>query len=188
MFSVTSPIPFLLILLHFVCLSNACDRQLDTRWEPMLPDFASIVFPALHIEATINHPAMFKVFRRAQGESTWAPKRRLPLRKGVADIALRAHVSQDINNRFMDQLATCTHEKPLRELFETVSSRPKQKDKRRVRALDLIGKDRALLQAISDPAFTLSGFTNKALRKKLQGQLGYTGRSMKSFVLYDTFF
>ena len=36
-----------------------------------------------------------------------------------------------------------------------------------VRALDLSGKDRALLQAISDLSFTVSGITNAALRKKL---------------------
>ena len=37
----------------------------------------------------------------------------------------------------------------------------------RVRALDISGKDCELLQAISDPAFTVSGITNAALRKKL---------------------
>jgi hypothetical protein len=130
------------------------------------------------VETTMNQPGMFQVHRRAQGETPSTPKRRLPLRKGVADIALRAQISQDINNRFMDQLATCTHERPLRELFDTVS-RPKRKDGRRVRALDLIGKDRALLQAISDPAFNISGITNKALREKLQGQPGHTGRTEK---------
>ncbi len=130
------------------------------------------------VEATINQPDMFKVHRRAQGETACTPKRRLPLRKGVADIALRAQVSQDINNRFMDQLATCTDEKPLREVFDVVS-RPKRKDGRSVRALDIIGKDRALLQAISDPAFSISGITNKALREKLQGQPGHTHRTQK---------
>jgi hypothetical protein len=38
---------------------------------------------------------------------------------------------------------------------------------RRVRPLDLSGRDRQLLQAIADPAFTVSGITNAALRKKL---------------------
>ena len=130
------------------------------------------------IEMTMNQPGMFQVHRHAQGETACTPKRRLPLRKGVADIALRAQVSQEINNRFMDQLATCTHEKPLREVFDTVA-RAKRKEGRRVRALDLIGKDRPLLEAISDPAFNLSGITNKALREKLQGQPGYTHRSQK---------
>jgi len=130
------------------------------------------------VETTMNQPGMFKVHRRAQGETSSTPKRRLPLRKGVADIALRAQVSQEINDRFMEQLAACTHERPLGELFDTVS-RPKRKEGRRVRALDLIGKDRALLQAISDPAFSISGITNKALREKLQGLPGHNGRTEK---------
>lgn len=132
----------------------------------------------LRVETTMNQPGMFQVHRRAQGESSSAPKRRRPLRKGVADIALRAQVSQDINNRCMEQLAACTHEQPLRKLFDTVSH-AKRKDGRPVRALDLIGKDRALLQAISDPAFAISGITNKALREKLQAQPGYKGRTEK---------
>lgn len=130
------------------------------------------------VEMTMNQPRMFKVHRRAQGESASAPKRRLPLRKGVADIVPRAQVSQEINNRFMEQIATCRHEKPMRELFNTVS-RPKRKEGRRIRALDPIGKDRALLQAISDPALCISGITNKALREKLQGKHGYDGRTEK---------
>jgi len=132
----------------------------------------------LRVETTMNQPGMFQVHRRAQGEPDSTPKRRLPLRKGVADIALRAQVSQEVNHRFMDQLATCSDEKPARELFDAVC-RPRKKDGRRVRALDLTGKDRALLQAISDPAFSISGITNKALRAKLHRQPGYSARTEK---------
>ena len=39
----------------------------------------------LRIETTINAPDMFRVYRRAQGESSIAPKKLRPLRKGVAD-------------------------------------------------------------------------------------------------------
>ena len=130
------------------------------------------------VEMTMNQPGMFKVHRRAQGESASAPKRRLPLRKGVADIVMRAQVSQEINDRFMEQIATCSHEKPMRELFKTINC-PKKKEGRRIRALDPIGKDCALLQAISDPEFSISGITNKALREKLQGKHGYDGRTEK---------
>ena len=56
---------------------------------------------------------------------------------------------------------------------------PKKKEGRRIRALDPIGKDCALLQAISDPEFSISGITNKALREKLQGKHGYDGRTEK---------
>lgn len=130
------------------------------------------------VEMTMNQPAMFKVHRHVQGESVSAPKRRLPLRKGVADIVPRAQVSQEINNRFMEQMATCRDEKSLRELFHTVN-RPKRKAGRRIRALDPIGKDCALLQSISEPEFNISGITNKSLRMKLCGKHGYDGRTDK---------
>jgi hypothetical protein len=47
--------------------------------------------------------------------------------------------------------------RPQQLLAPHVHSRTK--DGRRVRALDISGKDRELLQAISDPAFTVSGGT-----------------------------
>jgi len=51
----------------------------------------------LRIETTINQPSAYKVHRRKQGAEPDAPKQRLPLRKGVADVALRSQVSQDVN-------------------------------------------------------------------------------------------
>lgn len=121
----------------------------------------------LRIETTINTPAMFRVHRRAQGQPSTAPKKLRPLRKGVADIPLRAQVSQEVNSRLMDQLSTFSDKTPLSDLLAPYV-RPHTKDGRRVRALDISGKDRELLQAISDPDFTVSGMTNGALRKKLR--------------------
>lgn len=132
----------------------------------------------LRIETTINQPGMFQVHRHAQGESASAPKRRMGLRKGVADAPLRTQVSQEVNNRFMEQMATCSDETPAREIIKPYC-KPKKKDARRVRAIDPTGKDLDLLQAVSDPAFTISGITNKALREKLAGKPGYAGKSDK---------
>jgi len=126
----------------------------------------------LRIETTINDPKMFQVHRRAQGEPETTPKRRLGLRKGIADIPLRAQVSQEINDRFSEQLATFQDDQSLKDLFAEVCQ-ARTKSGKRIRGLDMIGKDRALLLAISDPAFDLSGMSNKALRKKLSGQAGF---------------
>ena len=60
----------------------------------------------LRIETTINAPNMFQVYRRAQGQPPHTPKRLRPLRKGVADIPLRAHVSQEVNERLMSELSS----------------------------------------------------------------------------------
>lgn len=132
----------------------------------------------LRIETTINMPNMFTVYRRAQGQPRHAPKKLRPLRKGVADIPLRAQVSQEVNNRFMDELSTFTNKTPLSELLASHVCR-RTKDSRPVRALDISGKDRELLQAISDPAFTISGITNTALRKGLSSTAWGAGRTDK---------
>lgn len=126
----------------------------------------------LRIETTINDPKMFKVHRHAQGEPASKSKRRLGLRKGVADIALRAQISQDINNRFDEQLATFQNDQSFHDLLVDLC-KAKTKSGKRIRGLDLTGKDRALLLAMGDPAFDISGLHNKALRDKLSGQLGF---------------
>jgi hypothetical protein len=132
----------------------------------------------LRVETTMNAPAMFRVYRRAQGESARRPKKLRPLRKGVADIALRAQVSQDVNNRFMDGLATFSDHTRMRDLLSD-PTRASIKNGRRVRGLDLTGKDRQLLEAISDPAFTVCGITNAALRQQLSRTAWGFGRTDK---------
>jgi hypothetical protein len=122
----------------------------------------------LRIETTINDPAQFKVFRHKQGQDKNEPKQRLVMRKGVADCAQRAVISQDINNRFADNLALLQDHTPARNSFDEVVRHIRKKGKR-YRALDPTGKDRELLLAISDPAYCVAGLTNSELREKLAG-------------------
>jgi len=65
----------------------------------------------------------------------------------------------------MDELSTLSDQPPLIDLLAPYV-RGRTQHGRGVRALDFSGKDRPLLQAISDPCFTVSGITNAALRKK----------------------
>ncbi len=132
----------------------------------------------LRVEATINQPGMFRVHRHAQGQIRTDPKRLLPLRKGVADVALRAQISQEVNDRFLDNLAAARSETPVRDLLDAVV-KPFTKDGRRVRSLDPAGKDRPLLQALNDPVFCVSGLSNCELREKLRQHSGYNKMSEK---------
>jgi len=132
----------------------------------------------LRIETTMNAPEMFKVYRRAQGEPSTASKKLRQLRKGVADVPLRASVSQQINNRFMDNLAAFPDQTPLRDLLGDLT-RPFRKNGRRIRALEPTSKDRELLEALNDPAFSLSGITNACLRKRLSSTAWGRGRTDK---------
>ena len=126
----------------------------------------------LRVETTTNNPGMFRAPRHVQGQAADTPKRLLPLRKGVADAALRAKVSGQVNDRFLDNLAAAQCETPVRELLDKVV-KPRTKEGRRVRALDPAGKDRALLQALGEPELCVSGLCNKTLREKLRGEPGY---------------
>ena len=130
------------------------------------------------VEMTMNQPRMFRVHRHTQGELCTNPKRLLPLRKGVADIAIRSQVSQDINDRFMNNLAAAQCETPVRDLLDDVV-KPFTKEGRRVRALDPTGKDRLLLQALDDPGWCISGLANRDLREKLRAATGYKGMTEK---------
>lgn len=132
----------------------------------------------LRIESTVNNPRAFRAHRRKQGASKNAAKQLLPLRKGVADTTLRARVSQGINDRFADHVATTRSSLPFQSVLETVTKR-KRKRGRSIRALEPTGKDLALLTAIADPRFTVGGFCNKDLRQLLAEDPRYVGKTGK---------
>ena len=120
----------------------------------------------IRVETTTNDPSKFKAYRHKQGQSPEERKQLLPLRKGVMDIPLRAKVSQQVNDRFVENLTVQHDETPAGKFIDEISHHV-VKGGRRFRALDVVGKDRELLKAISDPAFRVSGLTNKMLREHL---------------------
>ena len=132
----------------------------------------------IRTETTTHNPSMFKAHRHKKGDSEETPKKLRGLRKSVADTPLTAAKAQQVNDRFMNHLAQCEDETPAAKIFAGVS-KAKKKDGRRIRALDVTGKDRALIQAISTPKFSVSGMTNHALREILEGEEGYAGKTEK---------
>lgn len=87
----------------------------------------------LRAETTINIPSGFKVYRTAEGDDAGQPGWR-PMRKGIADLTRRAEVSQAINDRYLDALASCEDTSPLGELTADLC-RPVTWNGRRARAL-----------------------------------------------------
>jgi hypothetical protein len=122
----------------------------------------------LRFEMTMNDPTKFKIHRHAQKQSKLEPKRFMPMRKGIADTFARAEVSKNIINRFSEHMAVVEEKVRLKELLDQVSI-PLTNNGKRVRPLDVFGKDRELLLAIADPAFDVGAITNKGLQKKLGG-------------------
>jgi hypothetical protein len=126
-------------------------------------------------EMTMNNPGMFRVWRPTEGKPQ-AAKKRQPLRKGIGDIPLRAQVADDVNRRFTQQLATLRDDTPMRDLLGDITCSFSQRG-RRTRALDVTGKDRELLLALTDPRYTVCGLTNRRLQEALGKAKWATGRT-----------
>ena len=134
----------------------------------------------LRFETTLNNPARFKVLRNSEAQFGEGPAKLMPMRKGVADMEARFEVSQIITDRFTEHMATVKEETRLGDLLDTVGM-PIVGDGKKVRALDVFGKDKAFLQAISDPVIDINGITNKQLQKILEGTpwaKGMTGKRL----------
>ena len=136
----------------------------------------------LRIEMTMNNPQKFLVQRKTEGAGPSEKKKQMPMRKGIADINMRAKISAERNKCFAEQLATVSDDTPLGKLIAEVTP-SFSKNGKRVRGLDITGKDNELLRAISDPSFCVSAVANKALQEKLMGSdwaKGAVGKKLSS--------
>jgi hypothetical protein len=117
----------------------------------------------LRVEVTINHPEPFTVYRSPENQPQ-ASKRWLRMRRGVADLARRAAVSQAACGRYLTALASVSDTPALGHLVGPICQ-PVIVEGRRFRALNPWSPDDGvLLETISRGEFTLSGFRNRDLR------------------------
>lgn len=120
----------------------------------------------LRVETTVNDHKLFRVYRPKEGDPQ-GPKAWRELRKGIADLARRAQVSQQVNDRYLRAWASLGNEARLVQYTERLE-RPVCWQGHRFRALHpFAAPDQALLQAISRNEFTLSGFRNPDLQALL---------------------
>lgn len=113
----------------------------------------------LRVETTLNAPEVFKTWRRAAGQKR-SRKRWRRLRRGIADIAVRAQVSQAANARYLQALAATTAGRPLGDTAAPLT-KPVRRQGRRYRALNLFAaKDVAVLALINRGDFTVEGLRN----------------------------
>jgi hypothetical protein len=125
----------------------------------------------LRVETTINDPRRLSVYRAPAGNPN-GKMRWQPMRKGVADLRRRAEVSQRANDRYYDALAALDADTPLRELIKPIC-KPVRLNGRQVRGLrPWSDPDLALLRAINDGQFAVSGFRNADLRNRLYPKAG----------------
>lgn len=132
----------------------------------------------LRFEMTMNDPTRFRIYRYSEKQSKTGPKKQLPMRKGTADTAARVEVSKNILDRFTEHMSAFEENARFGELLSSVTS-PSIRRGKRIRALDVFGKDWELLGAICDPAFAVHAITNKELQRTLAGTAWAKGMSGK---------
>ena len=117
----------------------------------------------LRIEMTMNNEKAFRVYRPSEGNPE-GEKRWRRMRRGLADLHRRGEVSQKINDRYLDALASVDDSTRLQEILEPIEKR-KQWKGRPARALHpFSAEDGALLEIVSRGEFMIHGICNRDLR------------------------
>jgi hypothetical protein len=119
------------------------------------------------VETTINDVEFFKVYRASQADPD-GPLDWRSMRRTVADLYRRAEVSQQVNERYLASMATVKETRTVQELVsplcQPVKQPGKKKTERKVRALNPWSPDdSALLRAIGDPKWIVTGIRNRDL-------------------------
>ena len=136
----------------------------------------------LRFEMTMNDPKHFRIYRHVEDHNKDEAKKLMQMRKGVADTVARYKTSENVINRFTEQMSTVEEKTRLGDVLNTVA-KPVMRQGKRSRALDVFGKDRELLRAISDPALNVHAITNKELQYRLENSTwarGMTGKQLSS--------
>jgi hypothetical protein len=135
----------------------------------------------LRFEFTMNDPTKFRINRTIDGSGS-DEKKLLPMRKGIADIAVRTKICSSRIKNLTEQVATLEEDISVGELLLKVN-RPVKSNGKRYRGLEVTGKDLLLLQSIADPKFNVDAITNKHLQIALSGSSwanGLTGRCLSA--------
>ena len=122
----------------------------------------------LRVETTLNEVKGFKSYR-TKADDPNGPRSWQPMRKGVAEMARRAELSQASNDRYLDALGGLPADTPLCRVSAKLC-RAVVVEGRRYRGLNPLGADDArLLEAVSRGDWLIAGFRNRDIRQALYG-------------------
>jgi hypothetical protein len=123
----------------------------------------------LRTETTINNPKVIIVERRSETDPQWRPLPR-PIRSGVVDMPHRAVVGQQVNERYLEALASLAQTRTIKELAEPLTRRVPEprsqagESRRHLRGLNpLAEQDAELLALLSKPEWMINGLKNRDL-------------------------
>jgi hypothetical protein len=129
-------------------------------------------------ETTTQNVSIFQAYRPKEGgpadDLQWRK-----MRQGIADLHRRAEVSQKVNNRLIDALASVDDSRTLEELIAEVQ-RPTTWKQRRVRALRPFADDRLLLEAVNHGEFLINGLRNRDLQAILYSRPAESAQQQRS--------
>lgn len=120
----------------------------------------------LRIEMTMNDEKAFRVYRSTEGKPE-GDKQWRRMRRGLADLHRRGEISQKVNERYLDALASVDDSARLHEILGPVE-KAKQWQGRPVRGLHpFSADDSALLEIVNRGEFMVRGICNRDLRQRL---------------------
>lgn len=120
----------------------------------------------LRVEMTMNNEKAFRVYRCKEGEAEGEKKWRR-MRRGLADLHRRGEVSQKVNERYLEALASVDDSARLLEILGPVEKRRQWKG-RPVRALHpFSAEDGILLEIINRGEYMIRGICNQDVRDHL---------------------
>jgi hypothetical protein len=119
----------------------------------------------LRAECTINNHRAFSVYRASERDPA-GPKKRLAMSKGIADLYARSQVSGQVNDRYLEALATLDTSQRVQEVVSPICRRHRSKGKS-IRAMRPWSEpDQQLLAAVA--ACGLAGdFRNRDIAARL---------------------
>ena len=120
----------------------------------------------LRVEMTMNNEKAFRVYRCKEGEAEGEKKWRR-MRRGLADLHRRGEVSQKVNERYLEALASVDDSTRLQEILGPIEKRKRCKG-RSIRALHpFSAEDGNLLEIINRGEFMIRGISNQDVRSHL---------------------
>ena len=124
----------------------------------------------LRVETALNQPEVFKVYRPKNNDQTPGDSKARQwqqLRRSIVDLPRRAEVSRAANHRYLQAIASTQGNLALGQAAaaSTVAVRWQGRRYRGIRPLE--PHDSALLEAISPGQWTLAGFRNRDMRRRI---------------------
>lgn len=124
----------------------------------------------LRIETTINNPHEFKIYKDTISKDGCHCKKWVPMGKSIANMYRYAQVSLATNMRYLNHLSVIYDKVTPVEMIEKVSSTIEMNE-RKYSGFNILKKETIqLFEILSNGSFTIQGFTNRDIRKKLYEQ------------------